>query len=102
VSLRVYAVATADGYQVMPGGLTRVAAKAGAVTLSMQSGGGSIAWVASGGGSLVTWVDYGTWDSLVGRWVGWFGALQERVRQVQGTSLEGLQQWFSNPEPAGK
>lgn len=41
VSLRVYAVATPDGYQVMPGGLTRVAAQAGAATVSMQSGGGS-------------------------------------------------------------
>jgi uncharacterized circularly permuted ATP-grasp superfamily protein/uncharacterized alpha-E superfamily protein len=41
VNLRVYAVATADGYQVMPGGLTRVAAKADAATVSMQSGGGS-------------------------------------------------------------
>lgn len=41
VSMRVYAVATPDGYLVMPGGLTRVAAKAGAATVSMQSGGGS-------------------------------------------------------------
>jgi uncharacterized alpha-E superfamily protein len=41
VSMRVYAVATPDGYLVMPGGLTRVAAKAGAATVSMQRGGGS-------------------------------------------------------------
>jgi len=41
VSMRVYAVATANGYVVMPGGLTRVAAKAGASVVSMQRGGGS-------------------------------------------------------------
>lgn len=41
VSLRVYAVASADGYQVMPGGLARVAAKPGAAAVSMQRGGGS-------------------------------------------------------------
>jgi len=41
VSMRVYAVATADGYLVMPGGLSRVATKAGAATVSMQRGGGS-------------------------------------------------------------
>jgi len=41
VSTRVYAVATANGYMVMPGGLTRVAAKADALVVSMQRGGGS-------------------------------------------------------------
>jgi len=41
VSLRVYAVATPDGYAVMPGGLTRVAAKGSNSAVSMQSGGGS-------------------------------------------------------------
>ncbi len=42
VSMRVYAVATGKGqYQVMPGGLSRVATKAGARIVSMQRGGGS-------------------------------------------------------------
>jgi uncharacterized circularly permuted ATP-grasp superfamily protein/uncharacterized alpha-E superfamily protein len=41
VSTRVYAVATEHGYAVMPGGLTRVAAKPAALVVSMQRGGGS-------------------------------------------------------------
>lgn len=42
ISLRAYAVATADGgYQVMPGALSRIAARAGARVVSMQRGGGS-------------------------------------------------------------
>lgn len=41
IGMRVYAVATADGYRVMPGGLTRVAAQPGAEVVSMQRGGGS-------------------------------------------------------------
>jgi uncharacterized alpha-E superfamily protein len=42
VSMRVYAVATGNGqYMVMPGGLARVATKAGARIVSMQRGGGS-------------------------------------------------------------
>ena len=40
-TMRVYAVATESGYAVMPGGLTRVAAKPGALVVSMQRGGGS-------------------------------------------------------------
>jgi uncharacterized circularly permuted ATP-grasp superfamily protein/uncharacterized alpha-E superfamily protein len=41
IGMRVFAVAGPDGYRVMPGGLTRVAASAGATTLSMQRGGAS-------------------------------------------------------------
>jgi uncharacterized circularly permuted ATP-grasp superfamily protein/uncharacterized alpha-E superfamily protein len=41
IGLRVYAVATPQGYQVMPGGLTRVAASADVRVVSMQRGGGS-------------------------------------------------------------
>ncbi|HEU4410846.1 MAG TPA: circularly permuted type 2 ATP-grasp protein [Polyangiaceae bacterium] len=41
VGLRLYAVATPDGYQVMPGGLTRVAPHGGAEAISMQRGGSS-------------------------------------------------------------
>ena len=39
--LRVYVVATANGYQVMPGGLTRVSTASGKPIISMQSDSGS-------------------------------------------------------------
>jgi uncharacterized circularly permuted ATP-grasp superfamily protein/uncharacterized alpha-E superfamily protein len=39
--MRVYAVATANGYAVMPGGLTRIAGQSHAGVVSMQRGGGS-------------------------------------------------------------
>ncbi|MSU61670.1 MAG: hypothetical protein EXS31_04600 [Pedosphaera sp.] len=41
VSLRVYLVATGEGYRVLPGGLTRVAAKDGSQAVAMQRGGSS-------------------------------------------------------------
>ncbi|MGV8916449.1 MAG: circularly permuted type 2 ATP-grasp protein [Pseudomonas sp.] len=41
IGMRVYAVASAGGYQVLPGGLTRVAAEADADVVSMQRGGAS-------------------------------------------------------------
>ncbi|WP_437882675.1 circularly permuted type 2 ATP-grasp protein [Pseudomonas sp. LRF_L74] len=41
IGMRVFAVATVDGYRVMPGGLTRVAADADAEVVSMQRGGAS-------------------------------------------------------------
>jgi uncharacterized circularly permuted ATP-grasp superfamily protein len=41
IGMRVYAVASADGYRVLPGGLTRVAAEADAEVVSMQRGGAS-------------------------------------------------------------
>ncbi|QLC73758.1 circularly permuted type 2 ATP-grasp protein [Pseudomonas sp. LPB0260] len=41
IGMRVFAVASAEGYRVMPGGLTRVAAAADAEAVSMQSGGAS-------------------------------------------------------------
>lgn len=47
--LRVYAVASGDGYSVMPGGLTRVTTSLGDMVTSMQSGGGSKdTWVVAG------------------------------------------------------
>lgn len=50
LSLRAYAVATPDGWQVMPGGLTRVASEAGARVVSMQRGGSSKdTWIHGGG-----------------------------------------------------
>lgn len=48
VSLRVYLVATDDGYAVMPGGLSRTAPRAGSRSVSMQHGGASKdTWVLS-------------------------------------------------------
>jgi uncharacterized circularly permuted ATP-grasp superfamily protein/uncharacterized alpha-E superfamily protein len=41
IGMRVYAVATAEGYRVLPGGLTRVAGQTGAEVVSMQRGGAS-------------------------------------------------------------
>ena len=41
IGMRVYAVATKDGYRVLPGGLTRVAGLPGAEIVSMQRGGSS-------------------------------------------------------------
>ncbi len=41
IGMRVYAVASEDGYRVLPGGLTRVAADADAEVVSMQRGGAS-------------------------------------------------------------
>jgi uncharacterized circularly permuted ATP-grasp superfamily protein/uncharacterized alpha-E superfamily protein len=48
VTLRVYLVATANGYVVMPGGLSRTSSKAGDRSVSMQRGGASKdTWVLS-------------------------------------------------------
>ncbi|MGH8379640.1 circularly permuted type 2 ATP-grasp protein [Pseudomonas sp.] len=41
IGMRVYAVASPEGYRVLPGGLTRVAALADAEVVSMQRGGAS-------------------------------------------------------------
>jgi len=50
LSVRVYLVATADGYMVMPGALTRVAASMDSPLVSMQKGGSSKdTWVLSEG-----------------------------------------------------
>ena len=48
--LRTYLAADRDGFAVMPGGLTRVSAKAGEMVVSMQRGGGSKdTWVLADG-----------------------------------------------------
>lgn len=51
ISMRAFAVATGDGnYSVMPGGLSRIAARPGARIVSMQRGGSSKdTWVLAGG-----------------------------------------------------
>ena len=49
--MRVYAVATPDGYRVMPGGLARIAAEGVVDIVSSQRGGGSKdVWVLAGHG----------------------------------------------------
>jgi hypothetical protein len=62
----------------------------GAEGAPAMHGGGAVRWRESPGGTLVTWTDHGVWGNLAGRWIGWFGALQHRMRQVQSASLEGL------------
>lgn len=61
-------------------------------------GGGQVRWSAAPDGCLVTWSDHGRWDHLAGRWIGWFGALQERMKQVEGASLEALDEFVQADE----
>lgn len=65
-------------------------------------GTGRIAWAADGAGCRVTWRDGGRWRDLWGRWAGWFGALQERTRQVHSASLTGLELELRGGPPAAK
>ncbi len=52
LTMRVYAIATADGYRVMPGGLARIAAEGIVDIVSNQRGGGSKdVWVLGGAGT---------------------------------------------------
>lgn len=60
-------------------------------------GTGAVRWTAEGQHTLLQWRDGGTWDSLPGKWVGWFGALQQRYQQVQGSSLVALEQLLTAP-----
>ncbi|MCA8948839.1 MAG: SRPBCC family protein [Planctomycetes bacterium] len=54
-------------------------------------GRGRIRWQAEGDGTRVSWHDEGQADAIVLRWIAWFGAMQEQVRQIQTVSLAGLQ-----------
>jgi len=55
VSLRVYAIATPQGYRVLPGGLARIAGETTAKVISNQHGGGSKdVWVLQGNGGDAT------------------------------------------------
>ena len=54
VSLRVYALATPQGYRVLPGGLARIAGETSAKVISNQYGGGSKdVWVLAANGASV-------------------------------------------------
>jgi hypothetical protein len=61
-------------------------------------GHGRVEWRREGNACRVRWIDEGVHDRFVLRWIGWFGALQERIKQIHGSSLEALQQQL---EPAG-
>src|SRR5262249_6094786 len=53
VGLRLYAVATDTGYDVMPGGLARVSPETGTEVISMQRGGSSKdIWVLDGAATV--------------------------------------------------
>jgi uncharacterized circularly permuted ATP-grasp superfamily protein/uncharacterized alpha-E superfamily protein len=96
IGMRVFAVASADGYRVMPGGLTRVAAEAGAEVVSMQRGGASKdTWVLGerhAGGEPWQWLrPLGVADlvrsdpyvpSRVVENLFWFGRYSERCEDV--------------------
>ena len=60
-------------------------------TQLLLRGTGRVEWAAEGAGCRVHWHDEHKWENLAGRWIGWFGALQERVREIQGTSLAGIE-----------
>jgi hypothetical protein len=50
-----------------------------------------VAWQADGGKCVLTWRDGAKWDSVMLRWFGWFGALQDGCKTIQAASLEALQ-----------
>jgi hypothetical protein len=54
-------------------------------------GRGRIEWEAAGAQCTVRWRDEGSYDNVILRWFGWFGALQERVKQMQSSTFAGLE-----------
>lgn len=61
-------------------------------------GTGGIAWSPVEHGTRVSWHEAGVFDSYPARWSGWFGALQQHVRDNQEASLGGLSQSFDAPK----
>ena len=53
---------------------------------------GSIKWQAKGDATELTWTEDGELINLMQRWSNWFGALQDKVGQVQRASLAGLEE----------
>lgn len=70
-------------------------------TAATQVGRGRIAWRADDGGCSVTWREDGQCTSLPERWFAWFGALQEVVRQMQVSSMTGLDQYLAAAPTGG-
>ncbi|MBL8754183.1 MAG: SRPBCC family protein [Planctomycetes bacterium] len=66
-------------------------AKDGVVAPPMQNAKGHVEWAAVAAGTEVTWRDSSEHAGLPGRWIGWFGAHQQRVEQIQSSSLQSLQ-----------
>lgn len=100
VSIRVYAVATADGFKVMPGGLARIAGDTSVDVVSNQRGGSSKdVWVLpsqqrnEGGSSTLAMprvtLRHQEVPSRVGENLFWLGRYQERcehkLRLLRGT-----------------
>lgn len=63
---------------------------------------GSIAWTNQGGATEVTWTENGELTNLLQRWSNWFGALQDKVGQVQRASLAGLEERIRRGEADAK
>lgn len=61
-------------------------------------GTGSIEWQEQDGEVRVTWTEGGRFDSYPARWSGWFGAVQEHVRQNQEAGLGLLGQQLDAPK----
>ena len=61
---------------------------------------GSIRWQAEGDGVAVTWSEHGEMGSLIERWSNWFGALQDKIHQIQRASRESLAQHLDAVEKA--
>lgn len=60
--------------------------------VATRQGHGILTVTARGDGSEVHWRDEHQLDAIALRWFAWFGAVQEAVRRIQQTSLDGLQQ----------
>ncbi len=111
VGLRLYATTNGDGYDVMPGGLARVAPESAAEVITMQRGGSSKdVWVLGDGAT--------PWNSLLLRRLGsrdivrggfyspsravenlfWMGRYSERVENV-GRLLRSIAQRLRESDP---
>ena len=112
VGLRLYATATANGYDVMPGGLARVAPESAVEVITMQRGGSSKdVWVLGDGAT--------PWQSLLAPRLGarnivrggfyspsravenlfWMGRYAERVENI-GRLLRAVAQRLTESDPA--
>ncbi len=69
-----------------------------AVTGHGVLGGGGFDLVAEGEGTRVTWHDQGRLSSVISRWVGWFGAVQDSVKKQQEASLARLDTHLQAPK----
>jgi hypothetical protein len=63
---------------------------------------GRVEWQAEGAGCRIRWIDRGRFEPMLKRWSGWFGALQERIKQIHASSLEMLEREFERTPPASK